>query len=865
MTELQRATGRTPRDDQDMEVDSCHINLDSSTLAGHHLSMLCDGSGVSMEMIVTRGYRTVTKAADLLNRGFAGSQCRSAQLPGLLIPIYGPDGSNGLYQFRPDNSRVEVLYDKPLLPDGTHPNKVIKYETPKGARLRLDCPPLCHKLLSDVNVRLFITEGIKKADALAARGACVIGLLGVWNWRDKRGPLPDWEYVPLKGRQVVIVYDNDVATKTAVYKAMLRLKGFLESRGAIVKVIYLPKNDGEKLGVDDWLVQGHTLDDLLTLSSELKTPDLTSRLNDAVRQSSNPNLPGIIVSNRQLRDNTLAALNALAEHNHPAFLFARAGKIVRVVPGENGSPRIDDVSLPALRVMLSESANFFTAGRDRLIAVSPPRDLTEGIMGLGQWPLPTLLGVVPCPQIRPNGSILERPGYDAFTRTIYAPASGLLLGIIPDRPISADVQQSLKIVTEPFDQFPFVTSADRTNFIGLLLTAVVRTAVAGPVPLGLITAPTPGSGKSLLVRAAMRVATGTVAPFANWTSDESELRKVITTFLRTGSQYMVFDNVSSTIRSDVLSQCLTAEVWQDRLLGGNTQVELPNRSIWLATGNNLEVGGDLARRCFRIAIDPRLPHPWERNGFVHHDLIAYIAEQRGMILTALLTMARAWYAAGCPAADVPPLGSFEEWTRVIGGILQCSGLTDFLGNRADLYQDTDAQEWGVFLTAWHERFKSEAQKLADVVQVLRANDGFAESLPGFLRDTLAEQKSGNTQRSLSKQLGLALKRVKGRQFGENDDWITVRSITDRHSKTNSWRVERNDSAGSAGSADEKPTPTRLENRQSDQLGPCSESESGGKLPPHYPRYPQDANDDEVQIVDEAEFMLRPDAALNVFL
>lgn len=836
-------------------------------LLDQHRAMLHDGSGLPDEVIEARGYRTVSQAADLLNLGFAKRQCRTAQLPGLLIPIFGPDGLNGLFQYRPDNSRVTVQRNKPLLPDGTRPNKVIKYETPEGAQLRLDVPPLCRPLIGDVNTRLFITEGIKKADALAAHGACVIGLLGVWSWRDRRGPLPDWEYIALKGRQVVIVYDNDISTKAPVYQAMLRLKRFLESRGAIVRVIYLPKNDGEKLGVDDWLVQGHNLDDLLSLSSELKTPDLASRLNEAIQQSSNPDLPGIILTGAQLRDSVSAAITALVRWNHPATLFVRMGRVVRLVHTEREVPQVEDMPLAAMRVMLSQSANYFTANRDgKLRGVTVPRDVTEGVLNLGEWPFPPLLGVMECPQLRPDGSILHQPGYDALTRIIYAPLPDLSVGDVPSTPTAEDVRRAVDTLIEPFSEFPFKSDADKANYLGLLLTPIMRTAIDGPIPLALITATTPGTGKGILARAVIRITTGHDATFATWPEDETERRKFITSALRTGNEFVVWDNVSGTMQSDVLSQCLTVEVWQDRLLGGNTQIELPNRSIWIATGNNLSINGDLSRRCYRIALDAQLPRPWERSGFTHPDLIGHLAARRGELLNALLTLARAWYAADCPAGDVQPVGSFEEWTRTIGGILQHAGIGGFLGNRSDLYHDTDMQEWEAFLSAWYARYANKSQTLGDVVAALVDDAVFAATLPGDLQDTLTAYKTGSARVSPSRRLGRALKRVEGRLFGTNEQHYHAQKVRDSHSGVFNWFVVRGDSAGYAGFAGEEIPQTSLETvhqlEKVNASGVCNESGNDADSYPQTPHNQQSIEDDDVQIVEIGPFVIRGDEWVN---
>ncbi len=184
-----------------------------------HKKMLIEESGISLDVIERRGYRTVEKKAELKRLGFSDAQCG---VPGLLIPIYGPSGEVVLYQYRPDEPRIK---------DG----KPVKYETPSGSRMTLDVHPFARKMLGDPSVPLLITEGIKKGDALVSRGLCAVALLGVWNWRgtNERGGkvlLPDWNYVALNDRRVYIVFDSDVMLKPGVYKALVGLKTMLEGR-----------------------------------------------------------------------------------------------------------------------------------------------------------------------------------------------------------------------------------------------------------------------------------------------------------------------------------------------------------------------------------------------------------------------------------------------------------------------------------------------------------------------------------------------------------------------------------------------------------------------------------------------------------
>ena len=165
-----------------------------------------------------------------------------------------------LYQSRPDTPRIK--HGKPL-----------KYETPAKARMAVDVPPCARGLLEDPSRPLFITEGVRKADAAVSKGLCCIDLLGVWNWRGTndwggKTALPDWEHIALNGREVYICFDSDVMLKPAVHEAMARLKAFLESRKASVRLVYLPPGpSAEKTGLDDWLAAGGTVEKLVSFAS----------------------------------------------------------------------------------------------------------------------------------------------------------------------------------------------------------------------------------------------------------------------------------------------------------------------------------------------------------------------------------------------------------------------------------------------------------------------------------------------------------------------------------------------------------------------------------------------------------------------
>ena len=196
-----------------------------------HFRHLTEGSGISVDVIKERGYRSLLGKSELEKLGFSPSQRHT---PGILIPLWGVDGSGIVgYQFRPDSPRLNSK------------GKPIKYETPKGATNRLDCPPSCQKLLADPNVPLWITEGVKKGDALASQGECVIDLTGIWNWRAKNSfggitVSSDFDSIALNNRLVYLAPDSDYATNPSVSQAVKRLAEFLKRKKANVSIVLLP-------------------------------------------------------------------------------------------------------------------------------------------------------------------------------------------------------------------------------------------------------------------------------------------------------------------------------------------------------------------------------------------------------------------------------------------------------------------------------------------------------------------------------------------------------------------------------------------------------------------------------------------------
>jgi hypothetical protein len=336
----------------------------------------------------------------------------------------------------------------------------------------------------------------------------------------------------------------------------------------------------------------------------------------------------------------------------------------------------------------------------------------------------------------------------------------------PASPTPTDVQAALRLLDEAVGEFPYEDRASAANTLALMLTPLVRPAVNGPVPLALIDKPQAGTGGSLLAEAVAVIGSGHTAEMLGAPRDEEEWRKQITAKLAAGATMITVDNVEGALYAPSLARALTARTWTDRVLGRSETITVGQRATWVATGNNIQLRGDLPRRCYRIRLDARESRPWQRQNFRHPDLLGWVAKNRGRLIRALLTLARAWFAAGNPKAkDLPRLGSFESWAETVGGMVAFAGIPDFLGNLEELYDEADAggAEWEGFLyTWWEELDASKPTTVADLTKRIDDNDTLKAALPGDLAEAF-DKSTG----SFSRRLGTALAKRAGTRYGED--------------------------------------------------------------------------------------------------
>lgn len=469
---------------------------------------------------------------------------------------------------------------------------------------------------------------------------------------------------------------------------------------------------------------------------------------------------GIDAGDRDLPRVTAAAWAALQAANEPPRLFRHGDVPVRLEHDEEGRPVLTPLTRERLRHELARATSWFVSTKKGGVkAAAPPLIVTEDMLAGSDVPLPPLRAISYTPVFTSNGTLLLNPGYYRDAGILVVVPDDLVIPDVPEHPGGRDIALAKTLIEhELLGDFPFVSDVDRAHAVALLLLPIVRGLIEAATPLHLIDKPSPGTGGGLLADVFGIVSTGRSIAVMTEARDEDEWRKRLIAKLLQSPVAIVIDNVRRRLESAALSAAITAQTFEDRLLGVSRMVHVPVRCVWLATGNNVAVSTEIARRTVRMRMDAKTDRPWLRDTFRHADLRAWATTRRGTLVWALLVLVRTWVAAGRPEGKVV-LGSVERWARVIGGILNHVAIPGFLDNAKQFYEDADADgaAWRQFVMAWWDAFSDREVGISDLWSVVVPANGDAIDL-GL--GELEKDKSVRTK------LGRRLGEMHDRQFGD---------------------------------------------------------------------------------------------------
>jgi putative DNA primase/helicase len=382
-------------------------------------------------------------------------------------------------------------------------------------------------------------------------------------------------------------------------------------------------------------------------------------------------------------ENTLVCLK-----DSPAGIYQRGGKLVRLI-NEAGKgvmgERVDvtklaEVTDKALEIKMmkhikwtKDSVVKSKDGGERIVE-QPTSPIGSGIASYalemrGEWPFPTIEGVINAPTLRSDGSLLSKVGYDQQT--------GLLLINSPNvhipRLTPEDAERAIVLLRQLYEETEFSTDGSRGVVLSLILSTVLCGAIRN-TPLHIVKAPVGGSGKTYAVQIAHVLATGEKAVPIGRTINKEEFEKRLSAAFVEGRQMIFLDNINGPLEHEMINQAVTGDEVLIRRFGVIENIRVATRQVIVANGNGISIGGDLDRRTLMAEIDTRLEKPHFKK--YRADPIDMIHADRAKYIAAALTIPLAYLAAGCPQVTDKPVADFADWTRFVRDPLVWLGEKD---------------------------------------------------------------------------------------------------------------------------------------------------------------------------------------------
>lgn len=491
------------------------------------------------------------------------------------------------------------------------------------------------------------------------------------------------------------------------------------------------------------------------------------------------------------------AVSKEGDKDFASKIYVRGNSLVRVErPAEQPNTpvfvKVPDATLQEIAASHMRWMKQLQKGEKHVL---PPKEVIQALTARAVWPLLGLaMQITECPILRPDGTVLNEPGLDAATGTLYLPNARY--SRVPDRPTSAERDAARELIEDAFIDFPFQTPEHKSAAVAAALTPVARSAFEGPVPLFLFEAPDGGTGKDLCARTCGIMSTGQQPSSETFTEDVAEMRKRITSHAIEGSRIVLLGNVEGELGGAPLEDALTLEIYSDRILGGNKNWRGPLRTTFYASQNNATIGVTMARRICPVRLDAQRERPDRRTIFsrTKRELLTHVKSPEFVV--ALLILLRAYIAAHRPDMKVSTWGSYEEWSELVIGALKYAGLPDPGGARKELVARADprAEHTRQFVSGFGWLVKSSGGLLTAKEALERMNrpgdlvekDKDAHERIDVLRNAMFALIKSDTVNEM--QLGILLRKC----ADKIRDGVKIFAAGQSRLKSTQWNAEESD-------------------------------------------------------------------------
>ncbi|MEO6823772.1 MAG: DNA-primase RepB domain-containing protein [Nitrosospira sp.] len=456
-----------------------------------------------------------------------------------------------------------------------------------------------------------------------------------------------------------------------------------------------------------------------------------------------------------------AAEKELAERGR---YYQSGGLIVSVATDPtSGDPSIIPISLPALTRELSITASWekYDGRKEDWVRCDPPARHV-GILYDAQnfRHLPPLAGLARQPYFRESdGELITQAGFDKTSQRfgVFDPRQFFIP--VPTR---EEAESALALLEDLLTEFHFVSDADKAAALAAIFTAVVRPTLSH-APGFHVQAPVYGSGKTYLCELIGAFAGPGGNTKVSYPTTSEEATKVMLSLLLPGPAVIEFDDMDTDwLPHGIIKRVLTAEHVTDRILGVSKTATVSTRALFLGSGNNVGPIRDLLRRIVTIHLDPRCS---TLATITYKSLpVDQVRQNRGLYVSAVLTIILAWRREGSPRADVENIVTFGgPWSDYCRHPLMWLGYPDpATALLEQVKHDPDADTLSGLMIEWQKVFGSTP------TTVRRAVEMACRDYPDLL-DAMREfpiEERGEINRA---KLGWLLKKnanriVNGREF-----------------------------------------------------------------------------------------------------
>jgi hypothetical protein len=533
------------------------------------------------------------------------------------------------------------------------------------------------------DVEVWIVEGEKDADALAAHTLTTTAPMGAKKWR------PSYTET-LKGRRIVLCGDSDAAG----IGHLVAVGQCLAAAGCEIEVMSWPAvvpqdRLSEKWDAARWLT--------CELSPQKTPAERFAAMKGALipwsvwnREPGEPVTSEVVISADQR-----PVLNAPKDGEDPRDFAIELGQIL----GKSGRYFLRGEKVMTLhdsgrKLMPLEATEFVLGMLDHVLLMTWVKAAKSERGGAKE--VPTKLNkemanqVLCSPQFR-----RQLPEVD---RVLPVPV-----------PVWADDQKSIvklkvgynlqrKVLVAGDVNFPVIAYADACRILTDEWLASwpyakddaarsMATVVAGmlapfcdlltapmcPRPAFIFTANKEGSGKTVMATMCLAPTYGDIsATMVPEEITDVELEKRLLAIALSGKPYMLLDNWKGHLQSAALEGFLTKMQVEGRLLGENVMAEVHKCTLVFVTANTVKVSPDMRRRSLFVDLFVEEVQP-ETRQFARWIDDMEIAEGREVLLGCLWSIVQNWAEAGCPRSQVKH-GTFRQWGDIIGGICEHIGL-----------------------------------------------------------------------------------------------------------------------------------------------------------------------------------------------